>query len=91
MDGRRRQANEAIGRTNEDDYVTAEFIQELEAEMMEAAEQLDFERAAALRDRIAEIRDDGHGSPKTEALPTRRRRRKGQRGAKSRLPRPKRK
>ncbi len=86
-----RQANEAIGRTNEEDYVTAEFVQELEAEMMEAAEQLDFERAATLRDRITEIRDDGDSSPKTEALPTRRRRRKGQRGAKSRVPRPKRK
>ncbi len=84
-----RQANEAVGRTNEEDYVTAEFLQELEAEMMEAAEQLDFERAAALRDRIAAIRDDGKSPPKAAPAPTRRRR-KGQRGGKSRVPRPKR-
>ncbi len=37
------------------DYVTANRLDELEKEMEEAAERLDFERAAALRDKIQEI------------------------------------
>jgi excinuclease ABC subunit B len=52
-----RKANEAVGRDQEEQYVTAEYIQELEVEMMEAAEQLEFERAAAIRDRIRQLQD----------------------------------
>ncbi|MEX0702801.1 MAG: excinuclease ABC subunit UvrB [Planctomycetales bacterium] len=37
-------------------YVTQEFLDELEAEMVAAAEQLEFERAARLRDRIVELK-----------------------------------
>ena len=37
------------------DYVTASKVDELEKEMKEAAERLDFERAALLRDRIREL------------------------------------
>ena len=44
----------AVGEA-EEEYVTHELIRDLEAEMHEAAERLDFERAAALRDRIVEI------------------------------------
>lgn len=51
------QANAAVGRGSETQYITAEFLNELEAEMMEAAENLEFERAAALRDRITKMRD----------------------------------
>ena len=47
-----RRANEAAGRSDEVQYVTEEYVNELEAEMLEAAEALDFERAAAIRDRI---------------------------------------
>ena len=86
-----RQANEAVGRAREDDYVTEEFVQELEAEMMAAADELDFERAAKLRDRIAEIRDDGKSPAKREAPSARRRRRPRRGGGKSRVPRPKKK
>ncbi len=50
-----RAANEAVGQETEEQYVTTEFIQELEAEMLEAAEQLEFERAAAIRDRIMQL------------------------------------
>jgi excinuclease ABC subunit B len=36
--------------------VTQEFLNELEAEMLAAAQQLEFERAAQLRDRIVELK-----------------------------------
>jgi excinuclease ABC subunit B len=52
-----RQANEAIGRADETVYITEEYVGELEVEMYEAAKELDFERAAALRDRITQLRD----------------------------------
>ncbi len=52
-----RQANAAVGRNDESVYVTEEYIAELEEEMYEAARQLDFEKAAALRDRIGQLRD----------------------------------
>ncbi|MGQ9913841.1 MAG: excinuclease ABC subunit UvrB [Thermogutta sp.] len=39
-----------------DQFVTQEYLNELEAEMLAAAEALDFERAAELRDRITELR-----------------------------------
>jgi excinuclease ABC subunit B len=52
-----RQANAAVGRADETTYITEEYIQELEAEMYEAAKELDFEKAAALRDRISQVRD----------------------------------
>ncbi len=52
-----RQANTAVGRRDETVYITQEYIQELETEMLAAAEALEFERAAALRDRIAKMQD----------------------------------
>jgi excinuclease ABC subunit B len=52
-----RQANAAIGRADESIYITEEYITELEEEMYAAAKDLDFERAAALRDRIGQLRD----------------------------------
>jgi len=82
-------ANRAVGRSDEAQYITEEYLAELEAEMMAAAEALEFERAAAIRDRIEtmraalgrkvdeiDLRSDGRG-----------RRRRGHGG---RLPRPKR-
>ena len=51
------QANAAIGRTDETEYITEEYLEELEAEMLVAAEALEFERAAALRDRIGQMRE----------------------------------
>src|SRR5262249_42525529 len=51
------QANAAVGRSDEAQYITEEYLGELEAEMMAAAEALEFERAATLRDRISRMRD----------------------------------
>lgn len=47
-----RDANAAVGRGDETVYITEEYIQELEKEMLTAAENLEFEKAAAIRDRI---------------------------------------
>jgi excinuclease ABC subunit B len=52
-----RDANAAVGRANDAVYISQEYLQELEAEMMVAAESLEFERAAAIRDRIVKLRD----------------------------------
>jgi len=49
-------SNAAVGRGDEAQYITEEFLGELEAEMYAAAEALEFERAAALRDRIQQMR-----------------------------------
>jgi excinuclease ABC subunit B len=41
-----------------DDYVTEEYLEELQKEMLAAAENLEFERAAQLRDRIAKLKGE---------------------------------
>jgi len=51
------QANAAVGRTDETQYITEEYIAELETEMLAAAEALEFERAGAIRDRIEQMRE----------------------------------
>ncbi|HWE38126.1 MAG TPA: excinuclease ABC subunit UvrB [Isosphaeraceae bacterium] len=49
---------------------TAEYLNELEAEMLAAAESLEFERAAALRDRIVSLRSAaGDGPARPPASP----------------------
>jgi len=60
------QANAAVGRAEETQYITEEYLAELEAEMLAAAEELEFERAAAIRDRITQMRDQ-LGKPLAEA------------------------
>ena len=88
--GRRpRRANAAVGRTDEAQYITEEYISELEAEMFAAAEALEFERAAAIRDRITKLRDSigkqvGEVDFKADTNGNGKRRRRG-----GRLPRPK--
>lgn len=77
-----RTAQEAIATSDTAPAATVEYLAELEAEMLQAAEELDFERAAVLRDRIRELRD-GNSSAKPPK-PARRRR-----GANRSLPRPK--
>src|SRR5262245_28069335 len=51
------EANAKVGRTDETQYITEEYIAELEAEMYAAAEAMEFERAAVIRDRIGRMRD----------------------------------
>jgi excinuclease ABC subunit B len=50
-------ARAAIGAEREEQYEVHELIQMLEGEMLEAAENLEFEKAAALRDRIKKLQD----------------------------------
>jgi len=93
------EANAAVGRTDETKYITEEYLLELEAEMLAAAADLEFERAAALRDRIDQMRDQ-MGKPldeaeiehATRADRGRRRKRKRAKGAKKKtsIPRPER-
>jgi excinuclease ABC subunit B len=81
------QANAAVGRTEETQYITEEYLAELEAEMLSAAESLEFERAAAIRDRIERMRDSIGES--VDAVPDRPAGRGRGRG-RGRVPRPKR-
>ncbi len=97
----RRVAQKAAGIESEAEFVTQEFLNELEAEMLAAAEGQDYERAAELRDRIIHLKEQ-MGQPLTpaEALAattsaTRRqgekaRRRKGGRRSSGRVPKPER-
>ena len=55
-------ARKAVGRDEATD-ATEEYLNALEAEMLEAAEKLEFERAAALRDRILQLRSAQGGGP----------------------------
>ncbi|MBR0192341.1 MAG: excinuclease ABC subunit UvrB [Thermoguttaceae bacterium] len=66
-----RRANAAVGRKSEEEIVTQEFISELEAEMMEAAGKLEFERAAAIRDRLEALKKSV-GKPVSEVKPEKR-------------------
>jgi excinuclease ABC subunit B len=52
----RRLVQSAGGMASEEQYVTQEFLNELEQEMLAAAEMLEFERAAQLRDRILTLK-----------------------------------
>ncbi len=85
------QANAAAGLADEAEYITEEYINELQTEMLAAAEALEFERAAALRDRIEQLQDSiGKKTNEVGYLPKpeKSRRRRGKGGA--RVPRPKR-
>jgi excinuclease ABC subunit B len=83
----------AVGKSADDaQYITEEYIQELEKEMLAAAESLEFERAAAIRDRISQLNDqmgEKLSDVETDSYqPKSKRGRKGK-GA-QRIPRPKR-
>ena len=85
----RARAFEAVGQGEEGRRQSAEILEQLEADMMQAAAELDFERAAAIRDRIAGMRGEGSGGSPRRAGG---RGRKGGSGGGSagRIPRPKR-
>ncbi len=51
-----RVVQDAVGIQTTEQFVTQEYLNELEAEMLRAAEQLDFERAAKLRDQIVSLK-----------------------------------
>ena len=50
-------ANAAVGRTDETVTITEEYLSELEEEMLAASESLEFEQAAAIRDRLESMRE----------------------------------
>ncbi len=89
-------AQHAAGIADEAEYVTQEYIAELEAEMLAAADNLEFERAAQLRDRIlAAKKQEGQpikaGDETTAGFATSgnpRRRKKGGRRRGKRVPKP---
>ena len=89
------QSNAAVGLTDDAHYITEEYLAELEAEMMAAAEALEFERAAALRDRIEQMREQV-GKPADEVQvdhatrAQRGRRRKQKPHGRGRIPKPER-
>ena len=81
----RRIERESSGVSGEAQFVTQEFLRELEREMLEAAGKLDFERAAQLRDRVHDLKkkmgqpvpeDEGSTSPGFAAKGRRRGRKK---------------
>jgi excinuclease ABC subunit B len=58
-------AQEVAGQT-EKDFVTAEVLEDLHKQMLEAAQNLQFELAAQLRDKIAQLKGEATASPQTK-------------------------
>ncbi len=56
-----------------DSYVTEEYMEELHAEMLQAAANLEFERAAQLRDKIAQLKGQPVAAPQGKKRRGRRR------------------
>ena len=61
---RARTVEAAVVRETPGGYRRAELLRELEAEMLEAAENLQFEKAALLRDEIEELKNTGRAAPR---------------------------
>ncbi len=100
-DAAKHQRNRAAAREDETgQFVTLEYVETLEQEMLAAAEALEFERAAAIRDRVLQLKEH-IGKPLSEieidhsaAAATGARGRKGKKKPtgikKAKIPRPKR-
>lgn len=82
----RAKAHAAVGNTEESEQKQAELLAQLENDMLNAAAELDFERAAKMRDQIANLRDEA--SPRRAK--NQKRRRGGKTAGRSRIPKPKR-
>ena len=87
----RKSVSDAIVESEKPDL---EYIEELRSEMLAAAENMEFERAASIRDRLAALEEGepvGAGKKKARsgAGNQRRGRKKGRRGTASRIPKPK--
>jgi excinuclease ABC subunit B len=89
-----REVARAVGRAGDAQYVTDEYLSELQREMLTAADELQFERAAALRDRIERLKhrvgEELDDEPAAAGGPGGRGRRGRGRKAGGRIPRPKR-
>jgi excinuclease ABC subunit B len=95
----RRVVQQAAGAKNETQFVSQELLAELEQEMLTAAQSLEFERAAKLRDRITQLKqqigqmvdlEDASGFSEATA-PKRRGRQKRGDSARGKAPRPRKK
>jgi excinuclease ABC subunit B len=94
---KRRKANEAAQSDANAIYITLEYVEALEQEMLAAAENLEFERAASIRDRVLQLREH-IGKPLSEielsskpsdATGKQRKKRKGTGGGnRTRVPKP---
>ena len=77
---------------DETQYITQEFLNELEQEMMTAAENLEFERAAQLRDRIVHLKPNlGQEVSVAGSAPSsaqKKKNRRSKRGRGERVPKP---
>ena len=82
----KRLTQKVIGAESESQYITQEYLNELEAEMLAAAESLEFERAAKLRDRIVDLKKQmGKSVPaEDDSTPQKKGGRRGRRGGKQR-------
>ncbi|MEM1061916.1 MAG: excinuclease ABC subunit UvrB, partial [Planctomycetota bacterium] len=74
----RKTVREAVGAVEEAQFVTQEYLTELEKEMLAAAEELQFEKAADLRDQIDKLKDK-IGEPLDASKPRSERGNKGKR------------
>ena len=85
-----REANELVGQSDDDATVTQEYINDLQQQMQTAAETLDFEKAAHLRDQISRLHDQ-IGQPLAKVGETKasyNKGRRGKRGRRGKVPRP---
>jgi len=55
---KRRQTAVAAQEANESQYITIEYVEAVEREMLNAAESLEFEKAASLRDRVVQLKEN---------------------------------
>ncbi|MCH1495931.1 MAG: excinuclease ABC subunit UvrB [Rubripirellula sp.] len=62
---KRRQTAVAAQETAESQYITIEYVDSVEREMLAAAEALEFEKAASLRDRVVQLKEN-LGKPLSE-------------------------
>lgn len=85
-------ARDAVQGKANDKVVTQDYLDELEREMLSAAEDMEFERAAALRDKLMSLREKVGETVQEDAetyeQPKGRRGRRGRKGSKK-VPRPK--
>ena len=89
----RREANEAAKQPENIVYITEEYVNELQTEMLKAAEELEFERAGILRDRISKLQESiGEPLHTVDDAKATGKGRKGRRRSKAtKVPRPKKK
>ena len=91
----RKEATDAVARNDKTVYITEELIEELQTEMLKAAEDLEFERAGILRDRIGQLKnamgeplDSVESKPSSGGRKGKRRGRKASKRRGSKVPRP---